>query len=115
MLPYESTRGNLLTFHGHKKGRHFWMAAEMGPLIKGAGFKDVTHVQMKLPFGTWPADPRQKEMGAYLLLTSSSAFEAYGYALLTRGLGLDFKEVEELVKAAKIDCKSRKIHSYCPQ
>lgn len=70
---------------------------------------------MKIPFGTWPADQRQKEMGAYLLLTADSAFEAFGYALLTRVLGMDIKEVEDVIRLAKKDSKSRKIHTYSMQ
>lgn len=67
---------------------------------------------MKVPFGTWPADHKQKEMGAYLYMTAEKGFEAFGVALLTRVLGMDIKEVDELIAQAKKDSKNRKIHSY---
>lgn len=87
----------------------------MDPFIKDAGFIDTHHERLKIPYGLWPADPRQKEMGAYLLLTADSAFAAFGYGLLTRAFGMSLKDVEELVRGAKTDSRSRKIHSYARQ
>lgn len=87
----------------------------MDAFIKDAGFTDIHHEKLKIPYGLWPADPKQKEMGAYLLLASESAFAAFGYGLLTRAFGMCLENVEELVRGARTDSKSRKIHSYSMQ
>lgn len=84
----------------------------MKPFLQEAGFTDIHHEKMKIPYGTWPADREQKEMGAYLLLTADSAFSAFAYGLLTRAEGMDIEEVEELVRLARTDSRSRNVHSY---
>jgi len=70
---------------------------------------------MKISLGTWSADKKQKEMGAFLLLTTENAFEAFGMALLTRTLGMETQDTEELIRGAKKESRSRKIHSYFTQ
>lgn len=70
---------------------------------------------MKVPFGTWPADKLQKEMGAFLYMTADEGFTAFGMALLTRVMDMEVDEVNALIALAKVDAKSRKIHSYSRQ
>lgn len=93
-------------------GRGFHIPALMEEFINDAGFVNMQHQKMRVPFGTWPADRREKEVGAFQLLAADSAFEAYGYGLLTRSLGMDLEEVKELIKLARTESRSRKIHSY---
>ena len=87
----------------------------MDKVILDAGFDKVTHEEMKISLGTWPADKKQKEVGAYLLLVTENGFEALGLALLTRALGMKAEEVEELIAGAKKESHNKKIHSYNPQ
>lgn len=70
---------------------------------------------MKLPLGTWPADPKQKMIGAYVLITAESAFEAFGMRFLTSVSGMDTEEAVNIVKEAKKDAHNRQIHSYAKQ
>ena len=70
---------------------------------------------MKLPLGTWPAEKKQKEIGAYVMLLTEDGYEAYGMAFFTRVLEMPIEEVEELIKAAKKESRSRQIHSYWMQ
>lgn len=98
-----------------KLGREFIIAANLKPIILEAGFECATHQTMKVPFGTWPADKLQKEMGAYLYMTAEEGFAAFGMALLTRVMEMEVEEVNALIAQAKIDAKSRKIHSYSRQ
>lgn len=65
--------------------------------------------------GTWPKEKKQKDMGAYLLLTTENAFEAFGLAMLTRVLEMDIKEVERIIDGAKKECRNKRIHSYSRQ
>lgn len=87
----------------------------MKPFLNAAGFDDVHYEMIKCPFGTWPADPKQKEIGAFCLLTAENAFEAFGLALLTRVLGMPIEDVRQLIEDTKKDARNRKIHSYAKQ
>ena len=66
---------------------------------------------MKLPLGTWPADKKQKDIGAFSLLTTEHGFESFGMAFFTRILGMEVPEAKELIAAAKKESRSKKIHS----
>jgi len=117
-LPAESELSKyykLVNEAADKSGQEFKVAASLDSYILDAGFDKVRHEVMKLPHGTWPADKKQKEIGAYMLLTTEDAFEAYGMALLTRTLGMKIPEVQELITAAKKESRSRKVHAYAPQ
>lgn len=87
----------------------------MKPLIKEAGFEDVRKKTLKMPLGTWPAERKQKEIGAYFLLVAETGFEALGLAFLTRVLGMGREEVEALIQRCKNEVKSRKVHGYIRQ
>ncbi|PWW76808.1 S-adenosyl-L-methionine-dependent methyltransferase [Tuber magnatum] len=98
-----------------KLGQEFKIASSLDRFILDAGFDKVHHEETKIPLGTWPAEKKQKEMGAFLLLTTENAFEAFGMALLTRSLGMGIPEVEELITAAKRESRSKKTHTYSSQ
>ena len=70
---------------------------------------------MKIPIGTWPADKKQKDMGAFMLLATEDGFEAWGMAPFTRTLGMDVPEAKEFITKAKKESLSKKIHSYWVQ
>lgn len=65
--------------------------------------------------GTWPADPKQKERGAYQQMASESGFEAIGMALLTRGMGMLPADARLLMDQSRADLRNKKIHSYSKQ
>jgi len=70
---------------------------------------------MKISLGTWAADKKQKDMGAFMLLAIEHCFESYGMALFTRTLGMEVLEAKELVARAKKESRSKKVHSYSTQ
>lgn len=111
-LPVKHARSEQLT---HYKGRVFDVATRIEPLLKGAGFHHI-HVKMvKAPMGTWAADPKQKERGAYQQMASESGFEAIGIALLTRDMKMSAVEARALMDRARADLRNKKIHSYSKQ
>lgn len=65
--------------------------------------------------GTWAAEPKQKERGAYLQMASESGFEAIGIALLTRDGEMTAVEARVLMDSARADLRNKKIHSYSKQ
>jgi len=102
----------LLNEASDKIGKEFRIAANLGPLLQAAGFVGTHHESMKLPLGTWPAEKKQKEIGAYLMLCTEDGFESFGMAFLTRVLEMPLTKVEELINIAKKESRSRQIHCY---
>lgn len=98
------------------KGRAFTSSiGNFKPILESTGYEDIHYEIYKIPVGTWPADKRQKEMGAYLLLNAETGFDAIGTALFTRELGMDKDKAREIVDGAWRDVKNRKIHTYSTQ
>jgi len=96
-------------------GQEFKIASSLDRFILDAGFDNVHHEEMKLPLGTWPAEKKQKEMGAFFLLTTENAYEAFGMAFFTRTLGMTIPEAQEVITAAKRESRSKKSHTYSTQ
>ena len=87
----------------------------MDKFILDAGFDRVNHEEMKLPLGTWAADKKQKDMGAFALLAVEHGYESFGMAFFTRILGMEVPEAKELIAGAKRESRNKKIHSYATQ
>jgi len=100
---------------GDIAGRDFNVITHIEPSLKEVGYENVEHQLFKAPIGTWPADPKLKEMGSYALLNCETAFEAYGLALFTRVLGMSQEEAMEVVTGADKDARNRKVHAYSKQ
>ena len=67
---------------------------------------------MKISIGTWPADKKQKDIGAFMLLATEHGFESFGMAFFTRILGMEVPEAKELIAGTKKESRSENIHSY---
>lgn len=70
---------------------------------------------MKIPLGSWPADPKQKQMGNFLLMNAETAYSAVGLSLMTKVMGMPPDEVNPIMAGCLKDSRSRKIHSYSKQ
>ncbi|PUU81839.1 S-adenosyl-L-methionine-dependent methyltransferase [Tuber borchii] len=95
-----------------KSGQEFKVAASLDKFILDAGFDKVNHEEMKISLGTWAADKKQKDMGAFTLLAVEHGYESFGMAFFTRILGMEVLEAKELIAGAKKESRSKKIHSY---
>jgi hypothetical protein len=82
-------------------------------LLKNTSFEDVdTNVYM-CPVGTWPKDPKLKEIGRYMRAqTVDSALESYTLAMFTRYGDWKPAEVEVLLAHLRAELKSNKLHIY---
>jgi SAM-dependent methyltransferase len=95
-----------------KRGYPLTLDVSFIDLLSKTGFEGIECTPLKLATGTWPADPRQKELGRWLQVISKTGFEAYGLALLSRELGMNPADIRELVDKAKQDLGNKKIHAY---
>ncbi|MCJ1476927.1 hypothetical protein MMC13_005596 [Lambiella insularis] len=94
--------------------RNAGMEPSPGPLLEGwlkdAGYSNISHQRLPLPVGTWPADKRLKELGAWNYLQCTEGLDAFVMAVFTRTLGYTREEVEVLVAKARKELKDPKMH-----
>jgi SAM-dependent methyltransferase len=95
-----------------KRGQSLTLDTPLTENLSGIGFEGIECTPLKLAAGTWPVDPRQKELGRWTQLIAKSGLEAYGLALLSREMGMNAAEIRELVDDARKDLSNKKIHAY---
>lgn len=95
-----------------RAGRGFISTDTLTNGIEKAGFRNSTLRRIKIPLGSWPADPLQREIGECFLMVAETGFEALGMAFLTRNLGMDPGDVTKLVNSAKRELWSKRTHAY---
>lgn len=96
-------------------GRGFHMAKLLEPVLKKIGFINTHHEIAKGPLGPWAANRKEKEIGAYVLLSAETGFEAFGIGLFTNVLGMEAEEAQKIIQETLKQAKSRKIHAYGKQ
>lgn len=96
------------------KGQDYAVVSTLAAKLEKAGFEDLHYQMMKIPLGTWPADPKQKELGGFLLMNAQTAYDAVG-RLLMASVGMEQKDINDIVEGCVRESKSRKIHSYSKQ
>jgi SAM-dependent methyltransferase len=95
-----------------KRGYPLILDTPLTEILCGIGFEEIDRTRFKFATGTWPADPKQKELGRWFQLIAKTGFEAYGLALLSREMGMNTAEARELIDGAKKDISDKKIHTY---
>jgi len=55
--------------------------------MKEAGFTAIKEYPFKLPLGSWPRDPKMKEIGTFNLMMTDGSLEGFALYLFTRVLG----------------------------
>lgn len=91
------------------------MAKLLEPVLREIGFINVHHQIAKGPLGPWAANRKEKEIGAYMLLSAETGFEATGIELFTSVLGMDPDEAQRIIQESLKQAKSKKIHAYGKQ
>ncbi|KAH6892915.1 S-adenosyl-L-methionine-dependent methyltransferase [Thelonectria olida] len=91
----------------------FDIAPKLPEMLKVEGFENVEFVQKHVPLGTWPKDPKLKEIGKFFRVQFlERAIEAYSLALFTRFGSWTSEEVQVLLALVREELKSNKIHLY---
>jgi len=85
-----------------------------GPRLQGwmkdAGFVDTFSQRIPLPMGTWPADKRLKETGAWNFLQFNEGIEGF-ITFIFSGSGYSREECEVIAAQCRAEAKNPKIHS----
>lgn len=101
---------DLLVVACDKIGRDPVPGLSLEKWVKDAGFVDVVHKKFRFPIGTWPKDPKLKEVGMYNLAQSLQGLEAFSLRLLCDVLKWRQEEVLVLTSKVRKELKDMKIH-----
>lgn len=80
--------------------------------MEEAGFVDIVVKEYRLPCGSWPKDPRQKEMGRFNLLFMEQSLEGFALFLLREIMGWELAEVHVFLARMRAAIKDPKIKPY---
>lgn len=111
-------------------GKKINMAATIKQRFLGAGFENVkddiykvssprrslSHpalwASLQVPVGTWPLDPKLKNLGLHQLEQMCESVEPFTLALLTRILGWSNEETQVLMANVQSEFRNKKNHLY---
>ncbi|KIW33391.1 uncharacterized protein PV07_00245 [Cladophialophora immunda] len=77
-----------------------------------AGFVDVRDEMYKVPVGTWPKDPKLKQIGMFEREHMIAAVEPFTLALLTRVLGWSVESTQVLMANVRNEFLDKRNHLY---
>ena len=80
--------------------------------VRAAGFVDVQVKVYVIPFGTWAADKKLKQVGAWNYLQTTEGLESFFMAVFTRMLNYKKEEVDVMCAQVRSDLKNPKFHSF---
>lgn len=103
---------NLLYLGGLRAGRDMRRARHYKQYLINAGFVDVDEKVVWCPGSPWPADPKHKEIGWFMMENILGMIDAHGKFL--ESAGLSPVEIEELCAEARRDARNLGIHWFIP-
>ncbi|KAE8153371.1 S-adenosyl-L-methionine-dependent methyltransferase [Aspergillus avenaceus] len=96
-----------------KNGRPFDLFPQFKGLLQEASFTNICTFEKPCPLGTWPKDPRLKEICRYFRAQFLwGAADGYSMALFTRFGGWTPVEVEVLLAQVRKEIKGNNMHVY---
>lgn len=76
-----------------------------------AGFANIEEQRFKLPVGSWPKDPRLKEVGAFMSINFFEGVEAFTAVLLRDVLGWSAEAVELMNSRVRAASRRKDVHA----
>lgn len=67
-----------------------------------------------MPLGTWPKNPKLKEIGKYQAIQENQAIDSYTPQLFSSVLGWKMEEIQVFMAQVKNELKDSSIHLYLP-
>ncbi|KAK8851378.1 S-adenosyl-L-methionine-dependent methyltransferase [Apiospora arundinis] len=86
-------------------GRDLKVARHYKDWLIETGFVDVVEWKFQMPLGTWPTEPRQKQIGDFTRTNSYEGARGIGLKMIS-GLGLPLEEIEKIIQDAKHEIKT---------
>lgn len=99
---------------GKALGRPFFVTQERlaEKAFEAAGFTDVQIVDLKIPVGGWPKDPKLSEVGSFVKLTIENDIEGYTLFMWHNILKWPAEDYQLFLMGMRKMLKNRKVHSY---
>ncbi|KAJ5233223.1 uncharacterized protein N7469_004989 [Penicillium citrinum] len=95
------------------QGRIWDLSNRVRDLLEAAKFEDIEEMESLVPVGTWPKDPKLKEIGRYFRAQlSDGAVESYSLALFTRFGKWTSAEMQVLLARLRSELRMNKMHVY---
>lgn len=104
--------GDIFRRAGDKTGRTFETTKQAPGLLQDAGFKDIQEKRLKLPIGSWPADKKLQDVGAYNLAATEAGLQGFALYLLTQVHGWTAEEANAYIERMRKELRNRKVHPY---
>ncbi|KAF6821445.1 methyltransferase domain-containing protein [Colletotrichum plurivorum] len=80
--------------------------------LGAAGFVDVVEHRWPIPIGTWPREPKMKEVGAFNHHYLDESLEGFSVYLLKEVLGWEYAEIVAFVEEMRLALKDRRLAPY---
>jgi len=93
-------------------GKSISIAREQKQHLINAGFHNVRDDVYKVPIGTWPAEPKLKEIGRYQLELVLLSIESFTQGFLGRVKGWSNEECEVIMAEVRREVRDPKLHLY---
>ncbi|KAJ9616825.1 hypothetical protein H2200_000544 [Cladophialophora chaetospira] len=93
-------------------GKELDIAKEQKQRLIEAGFVDVRDDVYKVPVGTWPREPKLKELGKFQMAQVCSAIEPFALGFLTHALNWSEDECHVLVARVVKELQNKQNHFY---
>ncbi|KAL2133430.1 hypothetical protein VTI74DRAFT_2356 [Chaetomium olivicolor] len=113
LIPESDTRmwSTMLLDAARKIGRDPCPGVSLEAWVRDAGFTNVKHQKIPIPIGSWPRDPKLKEIGKYNYVQVLSGLEAFTLRLFCDVLGWSKPEVTVLLAKVRNEFKSGKFNA----
>ncbi|ETN45768.1 uncharacterized protein HMPREF1541_09601 [Cyphellophora europaea CBS 101466] len=87
-----------------KVGRRLNCAADLEAMFRNAGFVEVQHEEVKIPFGRWPEETDQRTLGMFSLMSYVDGLEAISLAPFIHILGWTERELKSFLHKVRREC-----------
>lgn len=101
-----------LLYAAEQLGKTFAIYDFNREMITQAGFVDVVEKKFKIPVGTWPSDPKMKELGQWNTLFCLEGLESWSLYLLSTVLKWSYEEIQAHIMTMRKQILNRKNHAY---
>ncbi|KAI0021193.1 S-adenosyl-L-methionine-dependent methyltransferase [Xylariomycetidae sp. FL0641] len=106
--------GKVFSEAGTKFGRTFKVVDDdlQRRGMEAAGFVDIRTTEYKTPVGSWPADPKLKEIGQYQQLAMQQDAEGFVLYIWTTVMGWSKEEVQVYAAHLRRELRNKSIHAW---
>ena len=104
--------GRLMERGSEMRGRTIQMGPLVAELQRNAGLEGVHETLYNIPIGTWPANKRDKTIGAEMMFNGLSGIDGFSNVIFTKALQWSPEDTEEFLATVKRDIRDDSNRKY---